>query len=48
MVVETEPLAEEAKYFTEVRLLQRDVEIILETVANQNLVGSIVHPVYIA
>ena len=40
-----EPLAEEAKYFTESRLLQRDVQIILEGVSNQNLLGSVLHPV---
>lgn len=39
-----EPFSEEAKFFTESRLLQRDVEIILESVNNQNLVGSIIHP----
>ncbi|KAG1653353.1 Nuclease domain-containing protein 1 [Nymphon striatum] len=39
-----EPFAEEAKYFTESRLLQRDVEIILESVSNQNFIGSVIHP----
>ncbi|CAL8131754.1 unnamed protein product [Orchesella dallaii] len=39
-----EPFSEEAKFFTESRLLQRDVEIILESVNNANLVGSIIHP----
>uniref|UniRef100_A0A915AJY5 Staphylococcal nuclease domain-containing protein 1 n=1 Tax=Parascaris univalens TaxID=6257 RepID=A0A915AJY5_PARUN len=39
-----EDFAEEAKYFVECRILQRDVEVILEGVSNQNLVGSIVHP----
>ncbi|VDK43460.1 unnamed protein product [Anisakis simplex] len=39
-----EEFAEEAKYFVECRILQRDVELILEGVSNQNLVGSIVHP----
>ncbi len=37
--------AEEAKYFTESRLLQRDVEIILEGVSNANVLGTIIHPV---
>ena len=37
--------AEEAKYFTESRLLQRDVEIILEGVSNANILGTIIHPV---
>ncbi|KAK3097810.1 hypothetical protein FSP39_013410 [Pinctada imbricata] len=39
-----EPFAEEAKYFTEVRLLQREVKIILEGVSNQNLLGTVLHP----
>ncbi|KAJ8938450.1 hypothetical protein NQ314_011486, partial [Rhamnusium bicolor] len=36
--------AEEARYFVEVRLLQREVEIILESVNNNNFIGTIVHP----
>lgn len=36
--------AEEARYFVESRLLQRDVEIILEWVNNANFVGSILFP----
>lgn len=36
--------AEEARYFVEIRLLQRDVEIVLESVNNTNFVGSIIHP----
>ena len=43
-MLESEPFAEEAKFFTESRLLQRDVEIVLESVSNQNLVGTIQHP----
>ncbi|KAF1763864.1 hypothetical protein GCK72_003810 [Caenorhabditis remanei] len=39
-----EPFSEEAKFFVESRLLQRDVQIILESTSNQNFVGSIVHP----
>lgn len=42
-----EPFADEAKQFVEARLLQRDVKIILEGVANQTsgiLVGTILHP----
>lgn len=38
------PYAEEARYFVEVRLLQRDVEIVLESVNNNNFVGTILHP----
>lgn len=38
------PYAEEARYFVEVRLLQREVEIILESVNNNNFVGTILHP----
>lgn len=36
--------AEEARYFVEVRLLQREVEIVLESVNNNNFVGTILHP----
>ncbi|ESN89999.1 hypothetical protein HELRODRAFT_186227 [Helobdella robusta] len=39
-----EPYAEEAKYFTEVRLLQRDVKVLLEGTSNQNLLATILHP----
>ncbi|CAI2334758.1 unnamed protein product [Caenorhabditis sp. 36 PRJEB53466] len=39
-----EPFSEEAKFFTEARLLQRDVQIVLESTSNQNFVGSILHP----
>lgn len=39
-----EEYAEEARYFVECRLLQRDVEVILESVSNQNFVGSVIHP----
>lgn len=40
-----EEFAEEAKYFTESRLLQRDVKIILEGTSNQNFLGTVIHPV---
>jgi len=40
-----EPFADEAKFFTEVRLLQRNVQIILEGVSNLNLLGTVIHPV---
>ena len=40
----TVPFAEEARYFVESRLLQRDVEIVLESVNNANFVGSILFP----
>jgi len=40
----TMPFAEEAKFFVESKLLQRDVEIILESVNNNNFVGTVVHP----
>ncbi|ETN74249.1 nuclease-like protein [Necator americanus] len=39
-----EAFAEEAKYFVEQRLLQQDVQVILESTSNQNVVGSVVHP----
>ncbi|ROT73426.1 nuclease domain-containing protein 1 [Penaeus vannamei] len=40
----SEPFADEARYYTESRLLQRDVQVILETFNNNNFVGSIIHP----
>ncbi|KJH48241.1 nuclease-like protein [Dictyocaulus viviparus] len=39
-----EPYAEEAKYFVEQRLLQQDIQVILESTSNQNVVGSVIHP----
>lgn len=42
-----EPFAAEAKFFTESRLLQRDVQIILESCPNQVILGTILHPVRI-
>ena len=41
----TEQFADEAKFFTETRLLQRDVQVILESVNNNNFVGTVIHPV---
>lgn len=41
---QVEPFSKEARYFTESRLLQRDVEVVLESVNNQNFVGSVIHP----
>ncbi|XP_042886727.1 staphylococcal nuclease domain-containing protein 1-like isoform X1 [Penaeus japonicus] len=40
----SEPFADEARYYTESRLLQRDIQVILETFNNNNFVGSIIHP----
>lgn len=40
----TVDFVEEARYFVESRLLQRDVEIVLESVNNTNFVGSILFP----
>jgi len=43
----SEPFAEEAKFFVETRLLQRDVTVVLEGVANQAngiLLGTCLHP----
>ena len=34
----------EAKYFTDCRLLQREIQIVFEGVSNQNFLGSIIHP----
>merc|ERR1719230_874013 len=39
-----EPFATEAHYFTESRLLQREIEVILESNNNNKLVGSVLHP----
>lgn len=39
-----EEYGEEARYFVESRLLQRDVKLHLEGVSNQNFVGSVIHP----
>jgi len=39
-----EPFSAEARYFTESRLLQREVKIILESVSGQNFLGSVIHP----
>lgn len=38
------PYAEEARFFVESRLLQRDVEIVLESNNNLNFVGTILYP----
>lgn len=37
--------ADQAKFFTESRLLQQDVEIKLESYSGPNFIGSILHPV---
>ncbi|XP_053990082.1 staphylococcal nuclease domain-containing protein 1 [Hylaeus volcanicus] len=39
-----DPYADEARYFVESRLLHRDVEVVLESVNNNNFIGSILHP----
>lgn len=39
-----EEYGEEAKFFVEMRILQRDVKIILEGMSNQNLMGTVLHP----
>ncbi len=44
-ITSKEDFAEEAKYFTESRLLHREVEIILESQSNNNFIGSVLHPV---
>jgi len=36
--------AEEARYYVESRLLQREVEVVLDSVNNNNFVGTILHP----
>ena len=42
--LDKEEFCDQATYFTESRLLQREVKIILESVNNKNFIGSIVHP----
>uniref|UniRef100_A0A1X7UNN1 Staphylococcal nuclease domain-containing protein 1 n=2 Tax=Amphimedon queenslandica TaxID=400682 RepID=A0A1X7UNN1_AMPQE len=40
-----EPFAEQAKFFTDSRLLQRDVKLLIEGVSSQNIVlATIIHP----
>ncbi|XP_058791125.1 staphylococcal nuclease domain-containing protein 1 [Phymastichus coffea] len=39
-----EPFADQAKFFVESRLLQRDIEVLLESANNTQFVGSILHP----
>ncbi|KAL4717621.1 hypothetical protein ACJJTC_000770 [Scirpophaga incertulas] len=41
---DSEPYAKEARFFLESKLLQKDVEVILESVNNANFVGTILHP----
>ncbi|XP_045463519.1 staphylococcal nuclease domain-containing protein 1 [Harmonia axyridis] len=38
------PFADEARTYVERRLLQHDIEIILESVNNNNFIGTIIHP----
>ena len=40
-----EPFAEMARFFTESRLLQRDVKLLLEGVSNQIVLATVLHPV---
>lgn len=44
VVTSQQEFAEEARYFTESRLLHRDVQIILEGNSNNFFVGSVLHP----
>uniref|UniRef100_A0AC34QNZ7 Staphylococcal nuclease domain-containing protein n=1 Tax=Panagrolaimus sp. JU765 TaxID=591449 RepID=A0AC34QNZ7_9BILA len=39
-----EPFGEQAKFFVEQRILHRDVEVVLESVSNNNFLGSVIHP----
>ena len=39
-----DPYGLEAHYFTEARLLQREVTIVLESVNNNSFIGTITHP----
>ena len=40
-----EPFAEMARFFTESRLLQRDIKLLLEGVSNQIVLATVIHPV---
>lgn len=40
-----EPFAEMAKFFTESRLLQQDVQLLIEGVSNQLVMATVIHPV---
>lgn len=40
-----EPFAEMAKFFTESRLLQQDVKLLIEGVSNQLVMATVIHPV---
>uniref|UniRef100_A0A914I7I6 Staphylococcal nuclease domain-containing protein n=1 Tax=Globodera rostochiensis TaxID=31243 RepID=A0A914I7I6_GLORO len=39
-----EEFGEDAKLFVELRLLQRDVKVLMETTANQSFIGTVLHP----
>ncbi|VDP21407.1 unnamed protein product [Echinostoma caproni] len=39
-----EPFGLDAQFFVESRLLQRDVMVLLESINNQNFIGSVLHP----
>lgn len=41
---DSEKYAEEARFFVESRLLQKDIEVVLESVNNNNFVGTLLHP----
>jgi staphylococcal nuclease domain-containing protein 1 len=43
-IAESEPFAEEAKFFVESRLLQRQVQVVLESTYKTAFVGSVLHP----
>ena len=40
-----EPFAEMARFFTESRLLQQDVKLLIEGVSNQLVMATVIHPV---
>ena len=41
-----EPFAEQARFFTDSRLLQRDIKLLIEGVSSQNVVlATVIHPV---
>lgn len=40
-----EPFAEMARFFTESRLLQQNVKLLIEGVSNQLVIATVIHPV---
>lgn len=39
-----EPFADQARFFVESRILQREIDVILESASNTQCIGSVIHP----